>query len=336
MNFTDGYTNPISFFADSAVATSQKFLEVLFIIMGIVCIYTAVRNLLDKENKSPIGSALFWGALGIVLACGRWFPDAINGVLIIVMTLPAIFRKVKPGKSQVPTEEYTRQQSERIGLKIFIPALAIGVTAIFFALVLPRLSGILGSGIANLGPLVGVGVGVIISAIAIMILNKDTKPDLFLNDSRRMLDVIGPLCMLPMLLASLGAVFTAAGVGQVIAELVAPIIPQGNMTVGIIVYALGMVLFTMIMGNAFAAITVMTVGIGYPFVLSLGADPVTIGMLALTVGFCGTLMTPMAANFNIVPVALLDMKNKYGVIKNQVAIALPVLVFQIILMITLS
>ena len=33
----------------------------------------------------------------------------------------------------------------------------------------------------------------------------------------------------------------------------------------------GMAVFTMIMGNAFAAITVMTVGIGAPFVLSLGA-----------------------------------------------------------------
>lgn len=73
--------------------------------------------------------------------------------------------------------------------------------------------------------------------------------------------------MLPMLLAALGAVFTAAGVGDVISGLVSNIIPAGNVTIGIIVYALGMALFTMIMGNAFAAITVMTVGIGAPFVL---------------------------------------------------------------------
>ena len=50
-----------------------------------------------------------------------------------------------------------------------------------------------------------------------------------------------------------------------------------------------MMLFTMIMGNAYAAITVMTEGIGYPFELAHGANPVVIGMLALTCGFCGTL-----------------------------------------------
>ena len=73
-----------------------------------------------------------------------------------------------------------------------------------------------------------------------------------------------------------------------------------------------MVLFTMIMGNAFAAITVMTVGIGAPFVLAYGANPVVIGMLALTCGYCGTLLTPMAANFNILPVAILNMKEPLG------------------------
>ena len=110
-------------------------------------------------------------------------------------------------------------------------------------------------------------------------------------------------------------------------------IPKGNVNVGIIVYAVGMMVFTMIMGNAFAAITVMTVGIGAPFVLAYGANPVLIGMLALTCGYCGTLLTPMAANFNIVPVALLDMKNRFTVIRNQVVIAVLMLVFQIAYMI---
>ena len=104
--------------------------------------------------------------------------------------------------------------------------------------------------------------------------------EVFLQDSERLLSTVGPLSMLPMLLASLGAVFTAAGVGEVISEIVGNVIPKGNVNVGIIVFAIGMALFTMIMGNAFAAITVMTVGIGAPFVLQYGADPVVIGMLA--------------------------------------------------------
>ena len=87
--------------------------------------------------------------------------------------------------------------------------------------------------------------------------------------------------------------------------------------------------------NAFAAITVMTVGIGAPFVLSLGADPAIVGSLALTCGYCGTLITPMAANFNIVPVAILEMRDEYGVIKRQIVPALIMLVFQICLMVVL-
>ena len=175
--------------------------------------------------------------------------------------------------------------------------------------------------------------GVLVGAVLLLAFNRKNSPKVFLDDCRRMLDVVGPLSMLPTLLAGLGAIFTAAGVGDVISQLVSGIIPSGNAIVGVIVYAVGMALFTMIMGNAFAAITVMTVGIGAPFVLALGADPTIIGGLALTCGYCGTLMTPMAANFNIVPVAILDMKDNYGVIKKQVPIAIFMLVVQIVIMI---
>ena len=48
-------------------------------------------------------------------------------------------------------------------------------------------------------------------------------------------------------------------------------------------------------------------------------------------GFCGTLMTPMAANFNLVPAALLELKDQYAVIKAQVATALPLLAINILL-----
>ena len=43
-------------------------------------------------------------------------------------------------------------------------------------------------------------------------------------------------------------------------------------------------------------------------------------------GYCGTLMTPMAANFNLVPVALLELDDPYAVIRAQWATALPLMV----------
>ncbi|EHR33305.1 DUF979 domain-containing protein [Helcococcus kunzii] len=312
----------LEFFNNPDIAIGTKILEIVYFLIGLILIYVGINNLQDKENPKSATTALFWGLLGVVIAFGRWIPEKYVGVLILIMAVPPIFNLVKPGKNDVPTDEYTEKMSNKIGYKIFIPALMIGLFAILFATVFTKL-----------GALVGVTLGVICAAITLKIMNNDTTISTFLADNKRLLDMVGPLCMLPMFLASLGAIFTEAGVGEVIANLVGNIIPKGNVNVGIIVFAIGMVLFTMIMGNAFAAITVMTVGIGAPFVLQYGADPALIGMLALTTGYCGTLMTPMAANFNIVPVAILEMEDKNGVIKNQIIPALIMIVVQIVYMI---
>ncbi len=311
----------MDFFTNPDILLGDKLLEILYIVMGLVLIYTGVRNLTDKTNPHHYGSAFFWTVLGVVIAGGRWLPAIVNGGLIFAMTIPAIAKKVSKGESRLPSKEYMEKMSDKLGMKIFIPALSIGVFAILFAL------------FTNLGALVGVGVGVFAAMLILMFFSRDNRPSTFLDDAADMLGTVGPLSMLPMLLASLGAVFTSAGVGTVISNAVGTIVPEGNVNIGIIIYALGMVIFTVIMGNAFAAITVMTVGIGAPFVFSHGANPALIGMVALTCGFCGTLLTPMAANFNIVPVAMLEMKDKYGVIKNQLFIALFMLVFQIAYMI---
>ncbi len=147
-----------------------------------------------------------------------------------------------------------------------------------------------------------------------------------------MIQQVGPSSILPQLLGALGTVFTAAGVGEVISSGISSIIPEGNILFGVIAYCLGMAVFTIIMGNAFAAFAVITAGIGIPFVFSQGADPVIAGALALTAGYCGTLLTPMAANFNVVPAALLEMKDKNGVIKAQAPVAITLLIMHIVLM----
>ena len=300
-------------------------LNVVWVIIGLITIYAGIKNLLDKENPSRVGTAVFWCSFGIVCGFGSWLPAKVSGVLVLIMCLQPIFKKVKIGKTDNPTKEHTEQQFKKIGMKIFVPAFSVAVCSLFFAL------------FSNMSSMVAITVGVIVAMVLLMAFDtKQNKPAVFLNDSERFLGITGPLSMLPQLLGCLGGVFTAAGVGDVIAQLVEKIVPKGNVNIGIIIYAIGMVLFTMIMGNAFAAITVMTVGIGAPFVLAYGANPVVIGMLALTCGYCGTLLTPMAANFNILPVAILNMKDRWGAIKNQVLVAIIMLVFQICYMIVLK
>ena len=311
----------MSFFTSPDVSLSSKLLECVFIIIGLISIYAGVKNLRDKGNPHPIGTATFWIPLGVTIAFGRWIPNTINGALVFIMCGAAIFKKVKPSSAVGPTKAETKANFDKIGMKIFIPALSMGLLALLFGL------------FTKISALVGTTLGVFIAIALLMIWNKKNSPKVFLDDAERFLSIVGPLSMLPSLLAVLGTVFTNAGVGEVISNIVSSIVPAGNVNVGIIVYAIGMMLFTMIMGNAFAAITVMTVGIGAPLVLAYGANPALIGMVALTSGYCGTLLTPMAANFNIVPVAILEMKDKFGVIKCQIIPAFIMIVFQIIYMI---
>ena len=93
-----------------------------------------------------------------------------------------------------------------------------------------------------------------------------------------------------------------------------------------------MALFTMIMGNAFAAFSVITVGVGIPFVFAQGANVAIAGSLALTAGYCGTLLTPMGANFNVMPAALLEIDDKNAIIRHQAPVAIGLLITHILLM----
>ena len=182
---------------------------------------------------------------------------------------------------------------------------------------------------------VAIGISSTITLILTFVITK-AKPKELLEDSNRMYQSMGAFVILPQLLASLGVLFTAAGVGDKISAMISGVIPTGNILVGVIAYCVGMAVFTAIMGNAFAAFSVITVGVGLPFVFAQGGDPVVCSVLALTAGYCGTLLTPMAANFNILPAALLELKDKNAVIKAQAPLAIILLIVHIFLMFTLG
>lgn len=295
-------------------------LEGMYIIAGLIALITAMYALKDDNHPAPKGTAAFWGIVGIIFILGKYIPDYIVGCMIVAMGVMTAMKKVKFGSMQNASDADRQASSEKIGSKLFIPALTIGIVAFVF-----------GQWIKPLGGLVGLGVGAITAIILAMSITKTTGEKV-VYDGSRLLQQIGAASMLPQLLTALGALFTAAGVGDVVSGLIGGVISEGNIMAGIIAYCLGMMIFTMIMGNAFAAFSVMTVGIGIPFVFSQGANPAVAGILALTAGYCGTLMTPMGANFNIVPAAILETKNKYRVIIAQIPVALTLWVIHVILM----
>ncbi|HEU4812756.1 MAG TPA: DUF979 family protein, partial [Xanthomonadaceae bacterium] len=78
---------------------------------------------------------------------------------------------------------------------------------------------------------------------------------------------------------------------------------------------------------------VMTAGIGLPLLVQQhGAEPAILGAIGMLTGYCGTLLTPMAANFNLVPAALLELDDPNAVIRMQVATALPLMAVNLVLM----
>lgn len=300
-------------------ALSNILLEVFYVMTGLLMTITMIYTLKDKNHKTKLGTSTFWGILAVIFIFGKLIPSAIVGVLIVIIGILSAFKQVNIGSLKQLDETFARIKAEKLGVKIFIPSLLIA----FIALIIAQFTSISGTA--------AIGISAVIALIVTFIVTK-ASPNEFLDDSNRMLQAVGATAILPQLLASLGAVFTAAGVGDIISNIISGVIPEGNIIIGITAYCVGMAIFTMIMGNAFAAFSVITVGIGAPFVFAQGGNPIVASALAMTAGFCGTLMTPMAANFNVLPAALLETKDQNIVIKSQVKFALLLLLIHIPLM----
>lgn len=302
---------------------SNVLLEVFYMMIGLYMGITMVFTLKDTNHKTRIGTALFWGILSAIFIFGKFMPSQIVGLLIIVIAVLSATKQINMGTLKQLDDTFTNLKAEQLGLKIFIPSLAIAIIAMLVA-TFTEFSGT-----------VAIGISATITIALTFIITK-AKPMEYLEDSNRMYQSMGSFTILPQLLASLGVLFTAAGVGDKISSIISGVIPSGNILAGVAAYCVGMALFTMIMGNAFAAFSVITVGVGVPFVFAQGGDPVVCSTLALTAGYCGTLLTPMAANFNMLPAALLELKDKNAVIKAQAPTAIILLLVHILLMYTLG
>ena len=297
-------------------------LEIFYALMGFLMIVIAYKSFTTINNNKKYGTSLFWILISLPFIFGRLIPANIIGIILILSSLLTLSKQVVFAKYEEPDENFGNEQADKLKNKIFIPSLILAFAAVVVAMSLSNFDN---------SSQFAIGVGSIIALISALIITK-AKSATSVQDGSRLLQQMGPASMLPQLLVALGALFTQAGVGEVISTMISGVVPADSRLFGVIAYVLGMVIFTMIMGNAFAAFSVITAGIGIPFVLSQGGNPAIIGALALTAGYCGTLLTPMAANFNIVPAALLECKNDYIVIKYQAPVALVLIIAHILVM----
>ena len=305
----------------------------LYVFAGAAFASFAVASARNRAKSKRWGNSAFWSLLAASFWFGDFLGDIGNGVLVLALVVLAGFHLLGRGGSESTTIEQRESLSRRYGNKLFLPALIIPFTA-FIGTLLFTYTPLKDSGLIDPKSvtLVLLGLGVI---IAVVVCYAWLKPPALssVDEGGRLADAIGWALVLPQMLAALGAVFAAAGVGTTIGAVASQVIPHGSIFLAVLLYALGMVAFTMIMGNAFAAFPVMVATIGYPILIQQdGGRAAVIGAVGMLAGYCGTLMTPMAANFNIVPAALLELKNQYGVIKVQIPTAIPLLICNILIL----
>lgn len=291
-------------------------------------------NRLGPKRLGPkrLGNAIFWGLLALSLLGGNRLGDFGNGLLVLGLVACAGTGAI--GRSAPATTSETERTvlSSRLGNRLFLPALIIPAVALIGTLLTSyTVLGEQGWFEKGRETYIMLGAGVLLALIAAYAWLR--PPALApLQEGRRLIDSIGWAAVLPQMLAALGVVFAGAGVGTVIGGIATAVIPQGSLFITVLVFGLGMAGFTMIMGNAFAAFPVMAAAIGVPLLIGqYGGNPAVIGAIGMLAGFCGTLMTPMAANFNIVPAALLELRDRNAVVKAQIGTALPLLGINILL-----
>ncbi|EKE76121.1 DUF979 domain-containing protein [Gallaecimonas xiamenensis] len=307
-------------------------IEWFFALAGLLLLANGVLTALDKAHPKRWPSALFWGLYGGLFLIGHWLPPALCGALVLAMGLVGGLNLVKPKKALEPDAVQRQQSAKRLGHKLFWPALAIPLLTLAGSLSLPWLAAHQGLPLVGNPTLISLGLACLVAFALACWLTREA-PVQGLRENSRLMDAIGWALLLPQMLATLGILFAKAGVGDAVAALVGQVLGDDMRFWAIVAYALGMALFTMIMGNAFAAFPVITAGIGIPFLIDQyqgnAAVMAAIGMFS---GYCGTLMTPMAANFNLVPAALLELDDRHAVIKAQVPTALLLLIANILLL----
>jgi uncharacterized membrane protein len=294
----------------------------VYALAGAVFATFAVMSARDRTNAKRLGNTAFWGQFAASFLLGSRIGDFANGMLVLGLILVGGFGLIGRGKPAAIDPAERRANAERRGNWLFVPALLIPIIALLGTLLFKN---IFVGRVPLVDPkqvtVISLALGIVIALCVAMAWLKP-RASVPLQEGRRLVDMIGWAAILPQLLASLGAIFALAGVGKAVGMLATQYIPLDQPLVVVAVYCAGMALFTAVMGNAFAAFPVMTAAIGLPLIVhKFGGNPAIMASIGMLSGFCGTLTTPMAANFNIVPAALLDLPDRYGVIRAQIPTA---------------
>jgi uncharacterized membrane protein len=308
-------------------------LEFIYVLMGLMLAGITLVDLRDRTNPKRWKNTAFWGIYAVTFLFGSYLPSVVSGALVIAMAGVAGFGGLGRGAPDTTTHEERVESARRRGNALYVPALLVPALALLGTLTLKKAT-LHGTPLVDPKQVTVISLGIatlVALAVAVVMLRPPAATPI--REARRLMDTVGWAAVLPQMLAALGALFALAGVGKVVSYVTTQWIPLETPLAAVVVYCLGMALFTMLMGNAFAAFPVMAAGIALPLIVTrFHGNPAVVSAIGMLSGFCGTLMTPMAANFNIVPVALLELPDEKSVIRVQVPTALALLAVNTALM----
>jgi len=289
-------------------------LEPVYAFAGCLFAGFALRSAVRRRWRN----AAFWALIAVSFLLGDRIGDRGNGLLVLGLVIVATLG-LRPALSPSTDPEARAAGAARWGNRLFVPALAVPAVTLAGTFLLKAVPGLVEPAQATLVALaVAVPVGLGLAFVWFR-----SSPVVALDEGTRLIDSVGWAMALPQMLAALGALFAVAGIGTTMGGLLGQVIPDGSLLVAVIVYTGGMALLTVAMGNAFAAFPVMAGAVGLPLLIhGHGGNPAAVAAMGMLAGFCGTLLTPMAANFNLVPVGLLGLSDRHAVIRAQAPTAL--------------
>ncbi|MCW4592374.1 DUF979 domain-containing protein [Gluconacetobacter entanii] len=309
-------------------------IDFIYTALGCFFVYAGARSLCAGLTLRSILESTFWTLYGLNFLLGNLLSDFLNGVLVLLLTTLAtgMVHRPKPRPSTTSTNTVRATPPIRLPADdadtrrsplLFVPLLTVPLFVVILTwwgtsihwgsqpLIDPQRLSQVAYVIAVMA-----GLGVACAIIR-------PRPLTPFNEGVRLSRQVGWPVLLPQMLAALGGVYMAAGLNTSLSHMIEHMLPSGAPLCAVLAYTGGTALLTMLIGNAFAAFPVTFGAIGLPFLVTgFGASAAMVAAVGMLAGFCGTLITPMAVNFNIVPVSLLGLHDRYAVIRTQAPTAL--------------
>ena len=293
----------------------------------------ALATLVDRHHPRRWINGAFYALIAVAFAGGSYLSDFANGVLALGIIAIGGSGRLGRGRPFTTSDAEREAGAVRHRSWLLLPALIVPAFAFLGTIVSEHMT-LSGNSLFAPGAatLIWLTIGILSGLATAMFLFR--PPAIApVTEGRRLLDTVGWVLVLPQMLAALGAVFTAAGVGTAMGTVFTSYLPLSHPLAAMIAFGLGMAALTMVMGNAFAAFPVMMTALGLPLIVGrFGGDVIALSAIGMLSGFCGTLLTPMAANYNLLPVGLLELRDRYAVIRWQAPTAVLLLAGNIALM----